>query len=62
MDALAVVYVRESVRPEGRDPDNVPGAFRSGTNHFAHAGSAADAVRAAEYEVGPSTGFADLVL
>ena len=31
----------------------VPGAFTRGTNHFANAGSPADAARLAEYEAGP---------
>jgi hypothetical protein len=37
-------------------------ALTGGTNHFAHAGSPADKARAAEYEAGPYTGFADQVL
>jgi hypothetical protein len=39
----------------------VPGAFTSGTNHFAHAGSPDDKARAAEYDAGPYTGFGDQV-
>jgi NAD(P)-dependent dehydrogenase (short-subunit alcohol dehydrogenase family) len=39
----------------------VPGAFTSGTNHFAHAGRPADAERAAEYEAGPYNGFGEQV-
>jgi hypothetical protein len=40
----------------------VPGAFTSGTNHFAHAGSPADKTREAEYEAGPYKGMADRIL
>ena len=40
----------------------VPGAFTSGTNHFAHAGSHADTQRVAEYEAGPYKGFADDIM
>jgi hypothetical protein len=40
----------------------VPGAFTSGTNHFAHAGSPADQGRAAEYEAGPYKGMAERIL
>ena len=40
----------------------VPGAFTKGTNHFAHAGTPADAARVAEYEAGPYAGFGDKVL
>lgn len=32
----------------------VPGAFTSGTNHFAHAGSPEDKARLKEYESGPT--------
>ena len=39
----------------------VPGAFTSGTNHFAHAGAPADAAVAAEYEAGPYAGFGERV-
>jgi hypothetical protein len=50
MDALAVVYARELTRWGIETSIIVPGAFTSGTNHFAHAGSPADAARATEYE------------
>jgi hypothetical protein len=39
----------------------VPGAFTSGTNHFQHAGSPADAARVTEYEAGPYKGMADRI-
>ncbi|MEU8718516.1 SDR family NAD(P)-dependent oxidoreductase [Streptomyces sp. NPDC048663] len=49
MDALAVSYAAE-VLPFGIDTAIVvPGAFTSGTNHFAHAGTAADTTRAEVY-------------
>ncbi|MFE9601420.1 SDR family oxidoreductase [Streptomyces hokutonensis] len=49
MDALAVSYAAE-VLPFGIDTAIVvPGAFTSGTNHFAHAGAPADADRAEAY-------------
>lgn len=49
MDALAVCYARE-LAPLGIETSIVvPGAFTRGTNHFAHAGSPGDALRAAEY-------------
>ena len=62
MDALAVVYARELTRWGVETSIIVPGAFTGGTNHFAHAGSPADQVRASEYQEGPYAGFADQVL
>lgn len=62
MDALAVGYARELSRWGIETSIIVPGAFTGGTNHFAHAGSAGDEARAAEYEAGPYAGFADQVL
>jgi NAD(P)-dependent dehydrogenase (short-subunit alcohol dehydrogenase family) len=62
MDALAVVYARELTRWGIETSIIVPGAFTSGTNHFARAGSPADKARAAEYDAGPYAGFADQVL
>jgi len=59
---MAVVYARELTRWGIETSIIVPGAFTGGTNHFAHAGSPADKVRAAEYEAGPYKGFADDVL
>src|SRR4051812_36594211 len=58
MDALAVVYARELTRWGIETSIIVPGAFTSGTNHFANAGSPADKGRAEEYEVGPYKHFA----
>ena len=53
MDALAVSYAAELTRWGIETSIIVPGAFTSGTNHFAHAGSAADRARQAEYDNGP---------
>ncbi|HEY3477734.1 MAG TPA: SDR family NAD(P)-dependent oxidoreductase [Streptomyces sp.] len=52
MDALAVSYAAELVRFGIDTSIVVPGAFTSGTNHFAHAGVPADADRAAAYDAG----------
>lgn len=57
MDAIAVQYARELSRWGIETSIIVPGAFTSGTNHFAHAGSPADEGRAAEYDAGPYAGF-----
>ncbi|MFI8239542.1 SDR family oxidoreductase [Streptomyces sp. NPDC085866] len=50
MDALAVGYAAELVRFGIDTAIVVPGAFTSGTNHFAHAGAPADTGRAAAYD------------
>src|SRR3954466_11609573 len=62
MDSLAVVYARELTRWGIETSIIVPGAFTSGTNHFANAGSPADKARAEEYEAGPYKHFAEDVL
>ena len=54
MDALAVSYAGELARWGIETSIIVPGAFTKGTNHFAHSGTPADHVRAAEYEQGPT--------
>lgn len=62
MDALAVSYARE-LAPFGIETSIVvPGAFTSGTNHFAHSGSPADKARAADYIAALPTGFAERML
>jgi NAD(P)-dependent dehydrogenase (short-subunit alcohol dehydrogenase family) len=62
MDAMAVVYARELARWGIETSIIVPGAFTSGTNHFAHASPPADSARAAEYESsGPYAGFSQQV-
>src|SRR6201999_2269977 len=53
MDTLAVQYARELARWGIETSIIVPGAFTSGTNHFAHSGRPADTARAGEYEAGP---------
>jgi NAD(P)-dependent dehydrogenase (short-subunit alcohol dehydrogenase family) len=57
MDALATQYARELALWGIETSIIVPGAFTSGTNHFAHAGAPADTERAAEYEAGPYKGY-----
>ena len=57
MDAIAVQYARELSRWGIETSIIVPGAFTSGTNHFAHSGTPADTARAQEYEAGPYAGF-----
>ncbi|CAB3766919.1 SDR family NAD(P)-dependent oxidoreductase [Paraburkholderia humisilvae] len=61
MDALAVQYARELSRWGIETSIVVPGAFTSGTNHFANAGTPADTARAADYEAGPYAGFGEQV-
>ena len=59
MDALAVCYARE-LAPLGIDSAIlVPGAFTTGTNHFANAGSPADGERAQQYGANWPERFAD---
>ncbi|MEV4262552.1 SDR family oxidoreductase [Kribbella sp. NPDC049584] len=50
-DALAVSYAAELARFGIDTTIIVPGSFTTGTNHFAHAGHAADAEVAAAYDV-----------
>lgn len=50
MDALAVSYAAELARFGIDTSIVVPGSFTRGTNHFAHAGHAADDAVAAAYE------------
>lgn len=57
MDALAVSYARELALWGIETTIIVPGAFTSGTNHFAHAGAPADQAVAEAYEAGPYAGF-----
>lgn len=61
MDAIAIQYARELSRWGIETSIIVPGAFTSGTNHFAHAGQPADEARAAEYEAGPYAQFGEQV-
>lgn len=50
MDALAVSYAAEVIRFGIDTTIVVPGAYTSGTNHFAHAGAPEDDARAAAYD------------
>ena len=61
MDAVAVQYSRELSRWGIETSIVVPGAFTSGTNHFAHAGTPADQGTVKEYEDGPYAGFGEQV-
>ncbi len=54
MDALAVSYAGELARLGIETSIIVPGAYTSGTNHFAHAGSPEDKAVLAAYESGPN--------
>jgi NAD(P)-dependent dehydrogenase (short-subunit alcohol dehydrogenase family) len=59
LDALAVCYARE-LAPFGIETSIVvPGAFTTGTNHFAHAGAPGDVARAAQYVAGLPESFAE---
>ena len=59
MDALAVAYARE-LAPLGIESSIVvPGAFTTGTNHFANAGEPADKATAGHYTGDWPDGFAD---
>ena len=59
MDSLAVSYAGELSRWGIETSIVVPGAFTSGTNHFADAGKPEDTKRLAAYESGPYKGFGD---
>jgi NAD(P)-dependent dehydrogenase (short-subunit alcohol dehydrogenase family) len=61
MDTIAVQYARELSRWGIETSIIVPGAFTSGTNHFAHSGRPEDTGRAAEYEAGPYSGFGEQI-
>jgi NAD(P)-dependent dehydrogenase (short-subunit alcohol dehydrogenase family) len=62
MDALAVSYAGELARWNIETTIIVPGAFTSGTNHFAHAGSPEDKARLKEYESGPTASLAKEIM
>jgi NAD(P)-dependent dehydrogenase (short-subunit alcohol dehydrogenase family) len=57
MDAMAVQYAREMALWGIETSIIVPGAFTSGTNHFAHSGTPADKERAGAHEAGPYKGY-----
>jgi len=62
MDSLAVSYAGELSRWGIETTIVVPGAFTSGTNHFANAGQPDDEDRAALYDVGPYAGLGDCIM
>jgi NAD(P)-dependent dehydrogenase (short-subunit alcohol dehydrogenase family) len=62
MDALAVSFAGELARWNIETTIVVPGAFTSGTNHFAHAGSPEDKSRLKEYESGPTANLAEEIM
>jgi NAD(P)-dependent dehydrogenase (short-subunit alcohol dehydrogenase family) len=55
MDAMAVSYAGELARWNIETTIIVPGAFTSGTNHFANAGKPGDSNRLEEYASGPTS-------
>jgi len=59
MDSLAVSYASELARWGIETSIIVPGAFTTGTNHFAHAGMPDDKDRSAEYATGPTATLGD---
>lgn len=62
MDALAVSYAAELARWNIETVIVVPGAFTSGTNHFARSGSPADKARFREYESGPTVKLSEQIM
>ena len=62
MDALAVSYAGELARWNIETTIVVPGAFTSGTNHFANAGAPEDKARLKEYESGPTASLAKEIM
>ena len=62
MDALAVSYAGELARWNIETTIVVPGAFTSGTNHFAHSGSPEDKARLKEYESGPTASLTKQIM
>lgn len=62
MDAMAVSYAGELARWNIETTIVVPGAFTSGTNHFANAGKPGDSARLSEYTSGPTATLADEII
>ena len=62
MDAMAVSYAGELARWNIETTIIVPGAFTSGTNHFANAGKPADSNRLAEYGSGSTATLGDEIM
>lgn len=62
MDAMAVSYAGELARWSIETTIIVPGAFTSGTNHFANAGTPGDGSRVAEYASGPTAKLGEEIM
>jgi len=62
MDAMAVSYAGELARWKIESTIVVPGAFTSGTNHFANAGKPSDASRLNEYSSGPTAKLGEEIM
>jgi NAD(P)-dependent dehydrogenase (short-subunit alcohol dehydrogenase family) len=62
MDAMAVSYAGELARWNIESSIIVPGAFTSGTNHFAHAGKPGDSSRLSEYSSGPTAKLGEEII
>lgn len=62
MDAMAVSYAGELARWNIETSIIVPGAFTSGTNHFANAGEPADSACLREYASGPTATLGDEIM
>jgi NAD(P)-dependent dehydrogenase (short-subunit alcohol dehydrogenase family) len=62
MEALAVSYAGELARWNIETVIIVPGAYTSGTNHFANAGKPKDEARVKEYDAGPTATLAEEIL
>ena len=62
MDAMAVSYAGELARWNIETTIIVPGAFTSGTNHFANAGKPGDGSRVAEYTSGPTAKLGEEIM
>lgn len=62
MDAMAFSYAGELARWNIETTIIVPGAFTSGTNHFANAGKPGDDSRLAEYAWGPTAKLGEEIM
>jgi len=62
MDAMAVSYAGELARWNIETTIVVPGAFTSGTNHFANAGKPSDTDRLTQYASGPSSTLGEEIM
>jgi hypothetical protein len=62
MDAMAVSYAGELARWNIETTIIVPGAFTSGTNHFANAGKPSDSNRLGEHASGPTSTLGEEIM